>query len=194
MSADSRYSPSASTIRVPPPKKHSALSRKPPSSAASASMTTRCRVRDGLNMQDTVPEAHRESPYELALFRLHAAGIDETPVAFVKMKRLLGREVMPAPVPAEAFEVLVCVDFDELLVKKTRQALSEARLGDGGAPTVRLACRELQCDVLEARPAFTLALIAFGEPQLFASHVRARRGTPGCFSPALHGRSTGRTR
>jgi hypothetical protein len=137
-------------------------------------------------MEDAVPEARREAAYELALFRLHAAHIDETPVALIKTERLLSGDVTAAPVPAEAFEVLVRVEFDELLVEETPQSLGKAWLADGSAPAIRIAHGKLQRNVSYAQATFPLALGTLREPHLLAARVRARRGTAGSFSLALH--------
>src|SRR5262245_27913255 len=98
MSADSRYSSSPSTMRVPPPKKHSARARKSASSVSSAARTVRWRGRTGSDIEHPVAVARGQPRDQRALRWLHVAQVHEPPVALVQAKRFLSAQVAVAAV------------------------------------------------------------------------------------------------
>src|SRR5262245_60371637 len=130
-SADSRYSSSPSTIRVPPPKKHSALVRNSASSAHSAASTIRCRARAGSDIEHPIAIARGEPLDQRALGGLHVALIDQAPVTLVEVERLFGAQIPVAAVPAQRRQVFVSRDLDQLLVEEPGESPHEIGAAQG---------------------------------------------------------------
>src|SRR5687768_11555004 len=89
-STDSRYSPCASAIAVPPPNRQRLFS----SSSASRPSSTRAMRRwcGRSNKQHSLADGGRQVGEQRTLGRVHRVAVDVAPVALVQRERLFGTE------------------------------------------------------------------------------------------------------
>src|SRR6187549_3199552 len=104
MSTDSRYSPWASAIAVPPPNRQPFASSSGASSACRIAATLRWCGRS--NKKPSSAQVLHERVDERQLGRLELAGLDVAPVAFVQAQRFLrAQRLHPVQLPGELGEL-----------------------------------------------------------------------------------------
>src|SRR4051794_27686204 len=113
ISTDSRYSPRARAIAVPPPNRHRCLSRSAESSDSSTLAMRRWCARS--NKQDSLAHGGNEPLQEPALGGRHRVLVDVPPMALVQLQRLFGRQLAAGrEVPSDLLELRIAIDTHRL--------------------------------------------------------------------------------